>query len=81
LLEKASFSYQSQTEALESAKIELEELNNIIHNKNYGKVICPGIIYPGTIVTIGSTCHTVTQNLMNSSLYYHEGEITVGAAR
>lgn len=81
LLEKATYSYQTQTEALENAKTELEELNSIIANKSYGKVICPGIIYPGTVVTIGPASYTVTQNLMNSSLYYHEGEITIGSAR
>ncbi len=81
MLEKASFSHKAQTEALEGAKSELEEISNVIANKNFGKVICTGIIYPGTFVTIGSANYTVTQNLMNSSLYYRDGEISIGAAR
>ncbi|NLA87506.1 MAG: DUF342 domain-containing protein, partial [Clostridiales bacterium] len=81
MLEKASFSHKTQSEALEGAKTELEEISNVIANKNFGKVICTGIIYPGTFVTIGSANYTVTQNLMNSSLYYRDGEVTIGAAR
>ena len=81
MLAKASFSYKSQAEALDSAKKELEEISSALVNRNNGKVICPGIIYPGTIVTIGSANYTVTQNMMNSSLYYRDGEITIGAAR
>jgi uncharacterized protein (DUF342 family) len=81
LLAKASYSYKAQTEALDGAKRELEEISNVVVNKNYGRVICSGIIYPGTFVTIGSASYTITQNLMNSSLYYREGEISIGPAR
>lgn len=80
-LEKASFSYKAQTDALDGAKRELEEISSTIFNKNYGKVICPGIIYPGTIVTIGSASYTVTQNMMNTSLYYSDGGVSFGPAR
>jgi uncharacterized protein (DUF342 family) len=81
MLQKASFSYNTQTETLESAQAELEEICNTIYNKNYGKVICTGTIYPGTVVTIGSAFCTVTQNLMNVKLYYSEGEVAIGSAR
>jgi uncharacterized protein (DUF342 family) len=81
MLEKVTFSCKTQNDTLESAKIELEEICGLIYNKNYGKVICSGVIYPGTTVTIGSASYTVAQNLMSSSLYYHEGEVTIGAAR
>ncbi|NLT15228.1 MAG: DUF342 domain-containing protein [Clostridiales bacterium] len=81
MLEKASFSYKTQTEALENAKKELEEISNMISNRNYGKVICSGIIYPGTFVTIGPASYTVTQNMMNTSLFYRDGEIAFTFAR
>ncbi|SHH91756.1 hypothetical protein SAMN02745823_01422 [Sporobacter termitidis DSM 10068] len=80
-LEKASYTYNTNAETLENARKELEEIGSSISNKNFGKVICPGIIYPGTFVTIGSASYSVTQNLMNTSLYYHEGEIAIGAAK
>lgn len=81
MLDKAAFSYKTQSDMLESAKRELEEISGDIFNKNYGRVICSGIIYPGTIITIGSANYTVTQNLMNTSLFYHEGAVAFGAVR
>ena len=80
-LEKASHTYSSNAQLLEKSKAELEEINHAIFDKNYGKVICSGIIYPGTVVIIGSASYTVTNNLMNTSLFYHEGTIVFGAAR
>jgi uncharacterized protein len=80
-LEKATFSYNSQAEMLENIKNELAEISSTIFEKNYGKVICTGIMYPGTTVTIGSANYTVTQNLMNASLFYHEGYVALGSAR
>ena len=80
-LEKASYTYNSLSEMLEKSKKELEEINGAIYNKNYGKVICTGIIYPGTVVVIGSASYTVTSNLMNTSLFYYEGTIVFGPAR
>ena len=38
-----------------------------IISKKTTEVVCPGIIYPSTVVTIGSTSYAVTQNLVNSS--------------
>lgn len=80
-LEKASFSFKTQSAMLDSAKRELEDLSTSIFNKNFGKVICTGIIYPGTTVTIGSANFIVTQNLMNTSMFYNEGEVSFGSAR
>jgi uncharacterized protein (DUF342 family) len=81
MLEKASYSFKTYNEQLEKSKAELEEINGAIFDKNYGKVICSGIIYPGTSVTIGSANYTVTQNLMNTSLYYSDGYVALGSAR
>jgi uncharacterized protein (DUF342 family) len=81
LLEKARFSHQTYTDNLENARRELEEINTSLISRNYGKIICTGIIYPGTFVTIGTATYSVTQNMMNSSLYYRDGEIAVGSAR
>jgi len=81
LLEKARYSHRTLTENLENSRNELEEINNSLLVRNYGKIICTGIIYPGTFVTIGTATYSVTQNLINSSLYYKDGEIFVGTAR
>lgn len=81
MLQKAAFSYKTQTDMVESSKRELEEINSMLVSRNYGKVICSGIIYPGTIIAIGSASYTVTQNLMNTSLYYSDGDIRLGPAR
>jgi uncharacterized protein (DUF342 family) len=80
-LEKASHTYNTHAAMLEEAKKELEEIGHSIYDKNYGKVICTGIMYPGTVVMIGSASYTVTNNLMNTSLFYHEGTIVFGSAR
>lgn len=80
-LEKASFSHEKYSAAIEDAKRELLEINNSLYTKSFGKVICHGIVYPGTIVTIGSAVYTVTQELMHTSLYYSEGEVLLGSAR
>lgn len=81
MLEKAKNSLSSHTNTLEKSKKELESINYSLINKNYGKIVCTGTIYPGTDVKIGSATYTVTHNLVNTSLYYNEGEVAFGSAR
>jgi uncharacterized protein (DUF342 family) len=80
-LEKASFSYQKHQKMLDDAKRELAETNEALFQRNYGKVICTGIVYPGTVIAIGSASYTVTSNMMNTSFYYKDGDVTFGSAR
>lgn len=74
-------SYKTTLESLEDAKKELRSLTDILYVKGYGRVICSGIIYPGTKVVIGTASYTVTEPLNNASLYLYEGNIYRGSAR
>lgn len=80
-LDKTASVYKAQKTMLEEAKLELAEINSAIFNKGFGRVICPGTMYPGTVVSIGSALYNVTDNLINASLYYREGFIAVGIAK
>lgn len=81
VLDNALFSYDTGSAELESGKQELISINDSIQTKGYGKVICPGTIYPGTRVTIGAAKMTVTDALTRTSLYLDEGVICQGNAR
>ncbi len=80
-LEKATYSHETLTKQLEDAKRELVSINNSLRYKNFGKIICRGVTYPGTVIIIGSATYTVTSNLMNTSFFYQDGEVTLGTAR
>lgn len=80
-LEKVRLSYSSHESTLEGAQKEMIEIGNMASNNNFGKVLCTGVMFPGTVVTIGPANYTVTTNLMNASLYYSEGSVAVGTAR
>ncbi|UOO38572.1 DUF342 domain-containing protein [Oscillospiraceae bacterium CM] len=81
MLQKASYSHNTISATLQSAVAELNDLNAALYNRNYGKVICTGTAYPGTVVTIGSALYVVSSNLMNTSFYYSDGEVAIGSAR
>jgi uncharacterized protein (DUF342 family) len=80
-LTKAKHTFHTQSAMLEDARMELNEINSAIFNKGFGRVICPGTIYPGTVVSIGSALYNVTDNLINASLYYRDGFIAIGIAK
>ncbi len=80
-LDDALFSFAESTAALESGKLELSSINESIQTKGYGRVICQGMIYPGTKVTIGAAKMLVTDVLTNTSLYLSEDVICQGTAR
>lgn len=80
-LEKANYSYNSHSDTIQNAKNELSEINAALINKNYGKILCTDTIFPGTVVTIGSANYTVTNEMLNASLYYSDGYVAVGSAR
>lgn len=80
-LEKASFTYETHQRMLEEARKELKDITEAMLHRNFGKILCTGITYPGTVITIGSASYTVTGNLMNTSFYYSNGEVTLGSAR
>lgn len=80
ILANAQYNYDVNTEMLEKAKQELEQIAAAISNRGYGRILCTGTIYPGTTVVIGPTTLSITETLENTSLYYVEGEIRKGIA-
>ena len=80
ILEKAQYNYSANMDMLESAKKELDQIAEAISNRGYGRILCTGMIHPGTTVVIGPTTLHVNETLSNTSLYYSEGEISKGVA-
>ncbi len=75
MLEKANNAYKANKELLELSNIELNEIEQVIDEKNFGKIVCTGIVYPGTKIVIGIATHFVKKQLDHASFYYDEGLI------
>lgn len=80
-LKDARTSYHNSLEQLTDAKKEFEKIAQSLKDKDYGRVICTGSIYPGTKIVMGSEILSVTDTLNNTMLYYDEGMICKGSAR
>lgn len=81
ILSDITVNFDTSTQLLEEAKKELKIIAQAIFNRGYGRVICAGTIFPGTKVTIGTANYSVTDALMNASLFYQDGTICLGSAR
>lgn len=81
ILKNAQYSYDASMEELAAARKEMEEIAQAINNRGYGRIICSGTIFPGTIVEIGPTVMTINEALIYTTLYYDEGNIMMGVAR
>jgi len=81
ILEDVRFSYESNLNLLEVAKIELEEIALSIKARGFGRIVGLDTIHPGTTVVIGDSVFTISDTIKNASLYYKQGEICVGSAR
>lgn len=68
----ARYSYETCLSLLQSGKQELEDINESIKIRGYGRVNCTGTICPGTIVKIGHLKMDVQYPLIKKSLYYTE---------
>ena len=80
IYEKVKYSYRASIDELEGIHKELEIIAEKLNSRGYGRIICEGTIYPGTTVVIGPTTLNVTEKLINTSLYYSEGNIVTGVA-
>lgn len=80
-LENVTYTYETDTEALDNARKELNEISQAIQSKGYGKITCRDTIHPGTTIAIGLSNLVVTETLTNALIYYDEGEIKIGSAR
>lgn len=74
-LDNALLSYKKCTALFENGNQELLGINEALQTKGYGKVICSGSIFPGTIIKIGSAQKRVANVLTSTSLYYSEDDI------
>lgn len=80
ILKKVEYSYDANTRLLEDINKELEDIAERINTRGYGRILCDGTIYPGTIIEIGPTALNISETLTNTSLYYSEGDIKFGVA-
>ncbi len=67
--------------ALEDVNVRLEETTESIQNHGGGKIICPGTIYPGTEITIGTAKYSIDHAMRNVSFGFASGEIYYAPAR
>jgi uncharacterized protein len=74
-LEKARYSYDISMALIEKENQELVEINELIQKKGYGKIICTGIVYPGTKIKIGNEKMVVTEPITHMTFYNSEGNI------
>lgn len=72
---------KAATTALEDVNARLEEITESIHNHGGGKIICPGIIYPGTEITIGTAKYSIEEATRNAAFGFASGEIYCVPAR
>lgn len=72
---------KAATEALEDVNVRLEEITESIHSHGGGKIICPGTIYPGTEITIGTAKYNIEQAMRNAAFGFASGEIYCTSAR
>jgi len=70
------YSYKSYTSQLNDCRQELKEITESVKKKGYGKVICTGTIYPGTIIKIGEFKKFVKLPIVNKKLLYTEEGIS-----
>lgn len=81
MLDNAVSSFKHITDSINNGKQELEHITESIKSKGYGRIICSGTIYPGTIAKIGSMQTKIREALLRKSLYYTEEGICIGTVK
>lgn len=81
MLDNALFSYKTNEKLTDEKNRELSGIREAIEAKGFGRVVCTGTIYPGTRVSIGGESMRITDALSNTSVYFSEGAVRLGAAR
>lgn len=79
VLEKAVYSFEVNMQLLKEANAELDSIQKAIESKGLGRIICTGSLFPGTKVMIGQAILDIKDPIENSALYYHDGDVCVGA--
>jgi len=76
--DSAQNTYEANIRQLEAAKCELEEINQSIKAKGFGRILCSDTMYEGTQAIIGGASMAITDALRNVSLYYKDGQVCIG---
>lgn len=74
-LENALYNFNMLIDLFKSEKKELDEINQMLREKGYGRIKCARTIYPGTVIKIGPAAMTVTEPINNAVLFFADGEI------
>ncbi len=80
LLENVLANRDANNAKLKLEKEELEKINETIRTRGYGRIVCTGVIYPGTHVKFGNVNMVITDSLQCASIYYAQGQIHQGSA-
>jgi len=75
VLSDALYSYEANTELIESQRQELAEIVEAVQQRGYGRIICKGTIHPGSIISIGTAKLIVTNAIMGTTLCNSEGVV------
>ncbi len=81
IFDNVGYSFDTNTRLLEDGKRELEEINESIKARGFGRIICTDMIHSGTVAVIGGATFAVKEDMPYASLYYADGAINKGMAR
>jgi len=81
MLAKSLKTKQFYASRIPQLKYELNVVEEQLNKESNGKIICHGVIYPGTTITIGSTTYNVKKDLHYCTLYKDGTDIKVNPLR
>ncbi len=81
ILAKSLKTKQFYASRIPQLKYELNVVEEQLNKESNGKIICHGVIYPGTTITIGSTTYNVKKDLHYCTLYKDGTDIKVNPLR
>ncbi len=81
IFDNVGYSFDTNARLLEDGKRELEEINESIKARGFGRIICTDTIHSGTVAVIGGATLAVKEDMPFTSLYYDDGMIRIGLAR
>lgn len=79
-LDNAVHTYDTNINIIKEARAGLDEIAEAVRTKGSGRVVCTGILYPGTKVVIAEASMDIRDSLSNATLYYSQGAIQIGVA-
>ncbi|WFA08418.1 FapA family protein [Tissierella sp. Yu-01] len=80
MYEDALYSYKEVNSLLINGKQELQQIDESVKAKGYGRIICTDTVFPGTSIKIGPFQMKVRDSMQRKSFYYTDNGINVGTA-